>query len=106
VKSYGERNAGTTIVCWGSEKWACIEAAGTFGARVVQPLVLAPFPVRAFKEAMIGAGRVACVENNATGQLARLLRQHGFDPGRSVLKYDGRPFAVDELETRLAEVFA
>jgi len=106
VKSYGERNAGTTIVCWGSEKWACIEAAAKFGARVVQPVVLAPFPVRAFKEAMIGAGRVACVENNATGQLARLLRQHGFDPGQSVLKYDGRPFAVDELETRLAEVFA
>ncbi|MDV2480605.1 2-oxoacid:acceptor oxidoreductase subunit alpha [Methanoculleus sp. Wushi-C6] len=106
VRSYGERNAGATIVCWGSEKWACIEAAEKLGARVVQPLVLAPFPTRAFKEAMIGAGRVACVENNATGQLARLLRQHGFEPGRSVLKYDGRPFAVDELEARLAEVFS
>ena len=105
VKAYGERDARTTIVCWGSEKWSCIEAAEAFEARVVQPLVLAPFPVRAFKEAMIGAGRVACVENNVTGQLARLLRQHGFDPGRPILKYDGRPFAVDELETRLSEVF-
>ncbi|NLA39464.1 MAG: pyruvate ferredoxin oxidoreductase, partial [Methanomicrobiales archaeon] len=75
-----------------------------FGARVVQPLVLAPFPVRQWKEVMIGAGRVICVENNATGQLACLLRQQGFDPGQPVLKYDGRPFAVDELEARLAEV--
>ena len=106
VKTYGARDAGTTIVCWGSEKWACIEAAEELGARVVQPLVLAPFPVRQWKEAMIGAGKVACVENNATGELARLLRQHGFEPGRPVLKYDGRPFAVDELAARLGEVFA
>ncbi len=105
VKAYGAWDAGVTIVCWGSEKWACIEAAEAFGARVVQPLVLAPFPIRAWKEAMIGAGKVACVENNATGQLARLLRQQGFDPGRSVLKYDGRPFTVDELTARLTEVF-
>lgn len=104
VKTYGPRNTGATIICWGSEKGACVEAAERFGARVVQPLVLAPFPVRQWKEVMIGAGRVICVENNATGQLARLLRQQGFDPGQPVLKYDGRPFAVDELEARLAEV--
>ena len=106
VKTYGARGAGMTVICWGSEKWACIEAAENLGARVVQPLVLSPFPVHAWNETMIGAGDVACVENNATGQLARLLREQGFDPGRSVLKYDGRPFAVDELEARLGEVFA
>ncbi|MFA5614276.1 MAG: 2-oxoacid:acceptor oxidoreductase subunit alpha [Methanoculleus sp.] len=106
VKVYGPRNSGTTIVCWGSEKWACIEAAREFGARVVQPLVLAPFPVRQWKEAMIGAGKIIRVENNATGQFGRLLREQGFDPGRPILKYDGRPFAVDELEARLAEVVA
>ncbi|CVK31513.1 2-oxoacid:acceptor oxidoreductase subunit alpha [Methanoculleus bourgensis] len=106
VKTYGPHDAGTTIICWGSQKGACIEAAERFEAQVVQPLVLAPFPVRAWKEAMIGAGRVVCVENNATGELARLLRQQGFDPGRPVLKYDGRPFAVDELEARLREVIA
>ena len=106
VKVYGPRNSGTTIVCWGSEKWACIEAAREFGARVVQPLVLAPFPVRQWKEAMIGAGKIIRVENNATGQFGRLLREQGFDPGHPILKYDGRPFAVDELEARLAEVVA
>ena len=106
VKTYGPHDAGTTIICWGSQKGACIEAAERFEAQVVQPLVLAPFPVRAWKEAMIGAGRVVCVENNATGELARLLRQQNFDPGRPVLKYDGRPFAVDELEARLGEVIA
>ncbi len=104
VKVYGPRNSGTTIVCWGSEKWACIEAAEEFGARVVQPLVLAPFPARQWKEAMIGAGKIIRVENNATGQFGRLLREQGFDPGHPILKYDGRPFAVDELATRLAEV--
>ncbi len=105
VQVYGPHDAEKTVVCWGSEKWACIEAAERFGARVVQPLVLAPFPVRQWEEAMTGTGRVACVEDNATGQFARLLRQQGFDPGQPVLKYDGRPFEVDELEARLGEVF-
>ena len=49
------------------------------------------------------AGR--CVENNATGRSPAPQAQ-GFDPGRPVLKYDGRPFAVDELEARLREVIA
>lgn len=105
VKTYGAPDAEKTIICWGSQKWVCIEAAAGVGARVVQPVVLAPFPAEAWSKAMAGAGEVVCVENNATGQAARLLREHGFDPGRSILKYDGRPFAIDELTARLEEVF-
>lgn len=106
VKVYGPRDAEITIICWGSEKGPCIEASESLGARVVQPLVLAPFPTRQWKEAMIGAGKIYCVENNSTGQLARLLKQQGFDHGYPILKYDGRPFAVDELEARLEEAIA
>ncbi len=71
VRTYGARDAGRTIVCWGgSEKWACIEAAEEFDARVVQPLVLAPFPARAWKEAMIGGGK-RCLRREQRHRTAR-----------------------------------
>ncbi len=103
VAIFGPGNASTAIACWGSQRGACVEAAERFGMKVVQPVVLAPFPTRQWRDAMLGVHRVVGVENNATGQLARLLRQHGFPVGHQILKYDARPFAVDELEERLAE---
>ncbi|MDN7025183.1 2-oxoacid:acceptor oxidoreductase subunit alpha [Methanoculleus sp. FWC-SCC1] len=104
VEMAGKPDAGTAIVCWGSQKGACIEAAERFDARVVRPIILAPFPAEQWRSATAGADRVIAVENNATGQLARLLRQHGFPVDDLALKYDGRPFSVDELAGRLAEV--
>jgi 2-oxoglutarate ferredoxin oxidoreductase subunit alpha len=39
-----------------------------------------------------------CVENNATGQFARVLRgETGFDFKAQVHKFDGRPFTVEGL---------
>jgi 2-oxoglutarate ferredoxin oxidoreductase subunit alpha len=104
VKCYGVSDAGTAIICWGSQKGACIEAAERFGAKVIQPLILEPFPERQWKEATLGVNTTVCIENNATGQLARLLRQQGFETDHLILKYDGRPFTLEELEQRLREV--
>jgi len=41
------------------------------------------------------------VENNATGQLARLVANFGFRVDEKILKCDGRPFSVEELEERV-----
>jgi 2-oxoglutarate ferredoxin oxidoreductase subunit alpha len=39
-----------------------------------------------------------CIENNATGQFARLLRSEtGFEFKAQIHKYDGRPFTVEEM---------
>jgi 2-oxoglutarate ferredoxin oxidoreductase subunit alpha len=39
-----------------------------------------------------------CIENNATGQFARLLRSEtGFEFKAHIHKYDGRPFTVEGL---------
>lgn len=39
-----------------------------------------------------------CVENNATGQFARLLKAEiGFDCAHRINKYDGRPFTIEGL---------
>ncbi|MBI4684330.1 MAG: 2-oxoacid:acceptor oxidoreductase subunit alpha [Nitrospirae bacterium] len=45
-----------------------------------------------------------CIENNATGQFARLMRaETGFDFNHRINKYDGRPFTVNEL---LKEIYS
>lgn len=39
-----------------------------------------------------------CIENNATGQFARLMRaETGYEFKHKINKYDGRPFTIDEL---------
>ncbi|MBM2838604.1 MAG: 2-oxoglutarate oxidoreductase, alpha subunit [Deltaproteobacteria bacterium] len=39
-----------------------------------------------------------CIENNATGQFARLVRaETGFEFKHKINKYDGRPFLLEEL---------
>jgi len=44
------------------------------------------------------AARCICVENNATGQFARLLKAEiGFDCPHRINKYDGRPFTIEGL---------
>ncbi|MBF0478878.1 MAG: 2-oxoacid:acceptor oxidoreductase subunit alpha [Candidatus Omnitrophica bacterium] len=55
-----------------------------------------PFPTDEILEYLKGAKKIYTIENNATGQLAGIIRQettlkiHG-----SILKFDGRPFNLD-----------
>jgi 2-oxoglutarate ferredoxin oxidoreductase subunit alpha len=100
VKVYGKKDAAFALVCWGSNKWVCIEVALVLNIRVVQPLVISPFPREKLCEALDGVEKVICVENNANGQLAGLLTCHGFRVDERILKYDGRPFTLDELKGR------
>jgi 2-oxoglutarate/2-oxoacid ferredoxin oxidoreductase subunit alpha len=104
VKVYGRAAAATALLCWGSNKGVCVETAAKFNLKVIQPLVLSPFPVDQFKAALKGVKELICVENNATGQLVRLLKINGFEVAGSINKYDGRPFDLDELERQVGEV--
>jgi 2-oxoglutarate ferredoxin oxidoreductase subunit alpha len=101
----GSKGAGDTLLSWGSTAGACRELGDTLGLRVVQPVVLNPFPAKKVREALEGSRRIITVEQNATGQLEKLLALHSIRPDGRILKYDGRPFALDELEKRVREVF-
>ncbi len=101
VVTHGPERSPTALVCWGSTKGACRETAAALNLRLIQPLVLNPFPTEQFHRAMAGADKIICVENNATGQLEGLLNRHGFNVHGRIRKYDGRPFAVDELTNRI-----
>lgn len=50
------------------------------------------------------ARHVIVVENNATGQFAKLLGFHGLTVHDRILKYDGLPFFADELSEKLASL--
>jgi len=102
VKVYG---TGTTaLLCWGSTKGVCIEIAEKFGLKVIQILVLSPFPQKAITKALKGVVRMISVEGNAQGQLAMLMQQNGFSVHDKILKYDGRPFVLEDLENEVKKV--
>ena len=50
------------------------------------------------------ADSITVIENNATGQFASLIQQtYGIKVDRRILKYNGEPYHIDELVTRLEE---
>jgi 2-oxoglutarate ferredoxin oxidoreductase subunit alpha len=104
VEVFGRDHAPITILCWGSTLPGCREVAGTLGFRVVQPVVLSPFPVNQLKTALSGSERIIAIEENALGQLVMLCARNGISVDEAILKYDGRPFSIEELERRLSEV--
>jgi 2-oxoglutarate ferredoxin oxidoreductase subunit alpha len=104
VNVLGNKKSSKAILCWGSNKGVCAELGEKLGLRVVQPVVLWPFPAKQFAKAVKGVKKLICVENNSTGQLAKLVKMHGFDVDGLVLKYDGRPFSLDELESKILKV--
>ncbi len=106
VYVYGDPDAKETLVTWGSPTGAAREVGELEGIRIVQPVVLWPFPDRQMAEALEGTETLAVAEGNSRGQLARLLEQRGFHIDGRLLRYDGRPWGVGELRRQAEEVLA
>ncbi|MFA6497754.1 MAG: 2-oxoacid:acceptor oxidoreductase subunit alpha [Desulfurivibrionaceae bacterium] len=106
----GEKGADLLLVCWGSSLGPVREAAAvlrgqgrsvaTLHFSQVWPLVPAQF-----LDILQGAGKVVCVEGNATGQFAQLIqRETGFAMAVRIARYDGLPFTARYILERLAAV--
>jgi len=108
VKVFGNEKSKTALLCWGSNKGVCMEAALKLGIRVIFVQVLSPFPERKLKSALQGVERLLAVECNSTGQLARLAGFYGIKIQAQdlILKYDGRPFSVEDLLAQLGRALA
>ena len=53
------------------------------------------------------ARQVVLVENNATGQFGQVIKLHlGFDIEKKILKYDGLPFSVEQIDDALRPALA
>ncbi len=101
INIYGNKESPDAVLSWGSNKGVVREVAEKMGLRHINVQVLWPFPIKKFQEAIKGVKTLVSIENNATGQLVRLLQGLGFKTDKKILKYDGRPFSVDELEHEL-----
>jgi 2-oxoglutarate ferredoxin oxidoreductase subunit alpha len=100
---YGPKRAETTLIGWGSTYGAIHEAVNILrredtSVNMLHLNELWPFPAEAVADAVGKARNSYVIENNATGQLARLIKtETGYDIGGRILKYDGRPFTPDYI---------
>jgi 2-oxoglutarate ferredoxin oxidoreductase subunit alpha len=111
---YGSRRPQVVLVGWGSTYGVLREAVDALSARSEIALLhfseVWPFPsTDAFDYLGLlrSAKNTISVENNATSQLARLLKaETGFACNEAINRYDGRPYLLEtileELDGRLA----
>ena len=104
VKVYGKTDSKIAVVCWGSTKGAVKEAAEELGLKVIQPIILQPFPVKQFKEALNGVDKLVLVELSSTGQMEQVLNSNGIKVDKKILKYDMRPLTPDELAIKFKNI--
>jgi len=103
----GDRHPDLLFLSWGSSKGSCFEAASLMRAsgRRVATLHFSqvwPLVPEQFMGFLQDARQVVCVEGNATGQMASLIRREtGFKIHRQVNRYDGLPITPEFISQEL-----
>lgn len=72
-----------------------------------QVRLIHPFPTDELLPLLKSAKKIAVVENNATGQLANIMKMNvgHAEKVHKLLKYDGNPFLPHEIHTKCKELF-
>ena len=99
---HGKENSPNVVVSFGSTKGAIIDAINGLNATFIQILYLEPFQ-KEIKNYLKNKN-VILIENNATGQLGKLIAEKigVFIPeNNKILRFDGRPFLADELKKEI-----
>jgi len=97
------------LVCWGSTQGAALEAAGELGTSGRKAAVLHfrqvwPLVPGQFLGLLQKSGQAVCLESNAQGQFARLVRREtGFEFKRQIHRYDGLPITPEYILGELGE---
>ena len=112
LRVYGDAGSSITVVSWGSNKGALLDALARLesdgvNARLLQLRILWPFPAAELSPLLAAADPIVVVESTHSGQLAALMReQTGYACDHLVVKYSGRPFSGEALHKVLREVNA
>jgi 2-oxoglutarate ferredoxin oxidoreductase subunit alpha len=107
---YGPAHASLTLIGWGSTYGPLKEAVDLLNAQQKKVNLLFfneiyPLPEKPIKKLLGRTDKTVCIESNATGQFARVLRAElGFTVSDSVLKYDGRPFSPEYIVRELSKM--
>jgi len=106
-KLIGDQGYETLLIGWGSTLGAVSEAMRGLGDESISLLHFGQvYPLPEEARSFIGnAERTIVIENNATGQFAKLLRlESGLEVDERINKYNGLPFSTEELTERLEEL--
>jgi len=103
---YGPKDADVTIVSWGSNKGAIIDALKYYpNVNYLHLTWINPFPIDSVKEILEKAKYVLNIEQNYSGQMAGwIAEQTGIRILDNLLKYDGRPIYPEEIMAKLDEI--
>jgi 2-oxoglutarate/2-oxoacid ferredoxin oxidoreductase subunit alpha len=102
-REFGPRQADVSIILFGSTKMPTLEAAKWLAAEgvtvnVLQLVTLWPFPAEKVREFLERSNRSVVIEQNATGQLDGLIREHTLrEVGHRLNRYDGRPISPEQV---------
>lgn len=105
---YGPEDAETLLICWGSTYGPCREGVDLLngeGQSVAMAHFVQVWPLQAetAREVIGQRKRVICVEGNARGQFASVLREIGaIGPCELLTRYDGMPFTGLEIARRVS----
>jgi 2-oxoglutarate ferredoxin oxidoreductase subunit alpha len=108
-KIYGPHDAKLTLIGWGSTYGPLAEVVDILtkeghSANLVHFNYIYPMHAEAIHKALSKSKKKICVENNYTGQLARLLRtEAGIEMSDKILRYDGLPFTPASIVEALRE---
>jgi 2-oxoglutarate ferredoxin oxidoreductase subunit alpha len=106
----GTDNATSYIVCWGSNYHPVKEAVDNLqikGLAIMHFHQVYPLP-KSITSDLKNAEKVAILENNASGQFANVLKLYAdfeIPVENRLLKYNGEPFSVEEVEEFLVGQF-
>jgi len=106
--SYNVKGAKVVLIGFGSTYGVMREVAEREKSKKIGFIHLSqvwPFPGKEVTRLLKNAKKTITVENNAAGQLARLIRREtGIKIEESLLKFDGRPFDLDFLMSRIKKL--
>jgi 2-oxoglutarate ferredoxin oxidoreductase subunit alpha len=107
---YGPTDAETILIGWGSTYGPIKEATEMLldqggKVRMMHFSEIWPFPAQPVIEELGKAKLKVCIESNATGQLARLIRtETGMEIDARILRFDGRPITPNHILQEFEEI--
>jgi len=104
---YGNENYKKILVSWGSNYYVAKEALDNLDNDSIALLHFTQvYPIAdKANEYLEKAEEIIVMENNATGQFEKIMQlETGFKADHKLLKYNGMPFAVDELTDELKKL--
>jgi len=108
-REFGDEDADTLVISWGSNEGAMREALGFLEERDIDVRFISVpyiFPRPDLSEEIAAADDVIVVECNATGQFADVIEHDVLERVQRVNKYNGVRFKADELATEIENTLA